>query len=399
MTNEIYTDFKSKSLWEHVEPIEIQPTKTTVITLPDTLKSAAKSFLFIQDVFKNEASVYKFNVKASITCIIRYINKSLKDDRFTVFFNRDIEEDTDGYFTNLSTLHLQGNDIENIELRITNNSLVPLIIRSMAIYESDDIKVTTIAKVLKEDTISADLIQATSVFTDAIFTQILQTNALSRSVRRASVGDEVDYISAEGYEMGFYAAVLGEEQEQFSITTEIAGRQYEYKYWYSQIEGEDAYKYLTTIDPRDKFPDISDSNREAFAFMVYKPVSIAKKMSIEFALDELGNLTPSLIFGVGTGNGAGQGYIYKNSNGFYFIYTKENGDNVGFVIDELGVHITGWTDQHCESIVFKDNGVKLKFIGEDTHYFEYVNDASGVLTGIIQDQNYLTSISYEAGNI
>lgn len=319
-----------------------------------------------------------------------------------IMFNRDIEEEN-GYFTNTSTLNLQGNDVEKITLEITNNHTSELLeISSISIYESDDVQITTIAKVLKEETISADLVQATSVITEALFTQILETNALSRSVRLASVGSTVDYIRAEGYTMGFYTAVLGSEQEQFKIETEVAGELREYIYWYSQIDGEDAYKYLTTIDPREKYPDISDSNRDKFAFMVYKPESIAKKLSIEFALDENGNMTPSIILGAGIGaeNGqAGKGFIYKNTNGFYHIYCQANGDTIGIVMDEDGVHITGWADQHCESILFKDNGVKLKFVGEDYHNFEYVIDENEVLTGILQDQAYLTSIAYEEGTL
>jgi len=68
-------------------------------------------------------------------------------------------------------------------------------------------------------------------------------------------------------------------------------------------------------------------------------------------------------------------------------------------MDEDGVHITGWADQHLESIVFKDNGVKLKFTGEAGHAFEYVFDDSENLTGLLQDNSFLTQISYEEGTL
>lgn len=396
------TKFKSTPLWEYLEPITLQPTESTTITLPSTIESAAQALYFTQDILKNGASEYQYSVKSSIICKISYKNENLKNDNFVVLFNRDIEE-VDGYFTNATILNLQNNDIDTITITIQNNhTSTPLTIKALHLYESDDIKRTTIAKVLKEETIAADLIMTTSVYTDALFTQILQTNAKSMSARLANPGDTVDYIQAEGITLGFFTAVLSNEVEQFKISTEIAGQPVEYTYWYSQIAGEDAYKYLTTIDPRDKYPDISDSEREAFAFMVYKPESISKKLSIEFAMDEVGNLVPTIVYGAGTdtlGVGNGQGFTYKNANGFYHIYQQSDGEVVGIVMDESGVHITGWADQHLESIVFKDNGVKLKFTGEEGHNFEYVYDDSGTLTGILQDAAFLTSISYEAGAI
>ena len=401
MTEEM--KFKSFPLWEYTEKIELQPTESTTITVPSTIKSAAKALYFTQGLLKNGASEYQYNIKSTIKCKIKYKSEKINNDNFTVLFNRDIEEES-GYFTNSAVLDLQGYDIETITLTITNHHTTELLtIRNLGLYESDDIKVTTIAKVLKEETISADLIMATSVFTDALFTQILQTNTMSRSVKVAKPNDVVDFIQAEGYTLGFYTETLGTEQEQFKIQTTVAGQPVEYIYWYSQIAGEDAYKYLTTIDPRDKHPDISDSEREKFAFMVYKPISTSKKLSFEFALDENGNLTPTIIYGAGTDPSGttnnGKGFTYKNTNGFYHIYQQSDGEVVGIVMDEDGVHIIGWADQHLENITFKDNGVKLKFTGEDEHRFEYVYDDNGTLTGLLQDAAFLTTISYEAGSV
>lgn len=396
------TKYKEKALWERTEPITLQPTETITIEVPSTIKTAAKSLYFTQELLKNGASEYQYKIKSCISCKIKYVSEKLNDEFFMVLFNRDIDEQN-GTFTNSAILNLQGNDIQTITITITNHHTTDtLTINSLHLYESDDIKITTIAKVLKEETISADLIQATSVFTDALFTQILQTNAMSRSARLAQPGHTVDYIQAEGYTLGFYSAVLGSEKEQFKISTEIAGQPVEYLYWYSQIAGEDAYKYLTTIDPKDKYPDIADSEREKFAFMVYKPESVSKKLSIEFATDENNNLIPTIVYGVGTDNlglGNGQGFTYKNTNGFYHIYQQSDGDVVGIVMDEDGVHITGWADQHLENITFKDNGVKLKFTGEEGHSYEYVYDDNGTLTGLLQDAAFLTTISYEEGTI
>lgn len=385
-------NYKEETLWHRDDVLVVAAGESETITLPNTIKTAARSLQFVQSILENEASAYRYNAKSFINVRVEYSGTTYDNENFMVLFNRDREVES-GYFENTAELNLQGADVSAITIFIDNQSEYTLTINSMALYESDDIQVTTIAKVLKEETIAADLIQATSVFTDSIFTQILQTNAWSRSARLAQPGQHVDYIQAEGMALGFYEAILGSEQEQFSITVDKAGVQTTYQYWYSSISGEDAYKYLTTIDPRQKWPDITDANRNAFKFMVYKPSDLAKKLSIEFAYDENHALTPTIIYGAGNESGKQKGYTYKNSNGFYHIYEQSDGDLIGIVMDEDGVHITGWADQHCETIKFYNNGVKLKFTGEAEHEFEYVVE-NNVLTGIIQDSNYLTSISY-----
>lgn len=384
--------YKSSTLWSRSEPLEVVAGGSYTITLPSTIKTAAKSLRFVQELVDNSATVYRYNALSFINLRVEYAGDTFDNDNFMVLFNRDriVEE---GVFENSAELTLQGADSSSIRIEINNPSNETLTINSMALYESDDLQVTSVAKVLKEETIASDLIQATSVFTDSIFTQLLMTNAWSRSTRLAQSGDTVDYICAEGMELGFYSCVLGTEQEQFHITVNKAGVETTYYYWYASITGDDAYKYLTTIDPRTKHPDISDDNRNAFRFMVFTPTELSKKLSIEFAYDETGNLTPSIIYGAGDQNGFSKGYTYKNTNGFYHIYTTSSGENVGIVMDNFGVHITGWSDQHCESIKFYNNGVKIKFTGEEEHTFEYVMQGT-TLTGILQDNNYLTSISY-----
>lgn len=391
--------YKETPLWHYTTPVALAPSQTLTLTMPSTYKTAASALLFTQKIMSNNASLYQFNVNSSINLKISYNSTTLKDENFTILFNRDRDLDG-GYFENTSKLYLKGNDINLLELTFTNNSTdATLYIEEFSIFESDDVQVTTIAKVLKEETISADLIQATSVFATGIFAQILRTNVLSRSARYAHAGDVVNYINIEDWTVDFNTDVLSDTEEQFSITTQIAGQSVTYDYWYSSITGKDAYKYLTTIDPRDKYPDISDSNRNAFKFMVLAPESTMTKLTIRFAEDELGNLTPSIIYGAGGSGGRQRGYSYKNSNGFYHIYETASGETIGIIMDESGVHITGWTDQHCEAITFYDNGVKLKFTGEEEHSFEYVVDNNDVLTGIIQDQLYLTTISTHSGNL
>jgi hypothetical protein len=396
------TKFKSTALWEYTEQITLQPTESTTITVPSTIKTAAKALYFTQRLLKNGASEYQYNVKSCISCKIIYKSSKLKKETFMVLFNRDVEEEN-GLFTNTSILNLQGNDVDSITINITNHHTTePLTINHLAFYESDDIQITTIAKVLHEETIAADLIHVTTIMADGVYAQDLETNVKSRDARLAKPGDIVDYIRIVGNEQTFHSDVLGSETEQFKRNIEIAGTLYEYSYWYTAIEGENAYKHLTTFSPRERFPEMADSEVEKFKYLVLKPESSSEKLAFKFAEDENGNLTPSVIYGAGTDNlglGNGQGFTYKNSNGFYHIYQKSNGDICGIVMDEDGVHIYGWADQHCESIMFRDNGVEIKWTGEETEYFEYVFDDADNMTGIIQNSLYMTLLGYKSGAV
>jgi hypothetical protein len=393
--------YKTSPLWKDTTVIAIAPMQSTSITIAD-IKTAAKYLNFQQTVVKNGATLYQFQAKSSINCKISYKSEFLKNENFMILFNRDTE-DVDGVFTNIAILELQGNDIAEIILTITNNSTADtLTINSMAIYESDDVQITTIAKVLKEETIAADVIQATSSFTDSLFTQLLQTSVMSMTTRNANPGDVVNYLKIENYTQSFYRATLGTETEQFSITTTTAGTESTTYYWYAVIEGEDAYKYITTVDPRTKYPDISDSNRDAFKLLVYKPITLVKDLEIKFAEADDGTIIPSIVYGAGSSAGTrlGKGFTYKNSNGFYHTYVKEDGTGtIGIIMDSDGVHIKGLADQHCEYIKFRDNGVQLKYSGENEHKFEYIFSETDDITGYIQDSNYITNVSYEAGNV
>ena len=374
--------------------LSVNAADTSAAITPAVAESDCKALRFIF-AYTLSPSLYlsNYNPKVFIKVDVSYKGENVEPDYFFVVVNRESKE---------AIVELKGQTIEAIRCQIVNSSTSTINFSKFEIYESEDLSPIQVGRLFETDAIQAKVIKTSSFFTEGAFVQMLLTNALSRSVRNAKPGDVVDYILIEGNEIGFYTAVLGSEQEQFTITTTIAGRPTVHTYWYQTIAGDLAYQSITEIDPREFYPNISDTDRDAFKYMVYKPSSISKKQSFEFALDENGNLTPTMIFGAGTDNlglGNGQGFIYKNTNGFYHIYQKANGERVGIVMDEDGVHITGWADQHLEKITFKDNGVILQFTGEEEHRFEYVYNDSGVLTGILQDQSYLTSIAYEAGNV
>lgn len=389
-------------LYKSIEQVTLTPGQEQLISL-DGIKSDAKALLVEVEFLQSSATAYNFKTKGFANLEVVYRNTELKKENYFINFNRDQEVKT-GVFKNTCILELKGNDINNIKIKLFNKSSENLTITALSVITSLDVTPIQIANVLKEQTIAADVIQATSTFSDSIFTQLLQTAVMSMTTRNATVGQEVNYIKVEDWTMNFFSATLGNETEQFSITANTAGVQKTNYYWYAIIDGEDAYKYMTTVDPRDKYPDISDSDRDKFKLMVYKPESLAKKMSIEFAENNEGYTVPTIIYGSGSsleeGSSLGKGFTYKDQNGFYHIYHKDDGTGtVGIVMDKDGVHIVGLADQHCEYITFKDNGVKFKFVGEPEQKFEYVIDENNKIKGYIQSGVYLTNVGYEAGLI
>ncbi len=394
--------FKEKPLWTLEEPIVLNPEETQTFSLPSSIKTAAKFLTLQQEVVRNGATEYQFNVKSSINCIIEYKSEKLSNENYMILFNRDIEEN-DGYFINTSTLNLQGNDVEKITLTITNNSPSELLeIVNMSIFESDDVQVTTIAKVIQEDTIVSDIIHVSTIIADEALVQECETGIKERDARNAKVGSEVHWIRVSGNSISYGIDVLGSETEQLSRTVLIAGVEYTYNYWYTSIEGKDAFKYLTTRDPLERHPDMPDSERDKFKYMVLKPESSDIKKSTTFALDENDNYTPTDVYGSGYGkedSNAGKGFVYKNTNGFYNVYVTVDSVKIGWVMDDNGLHINGWADQYCEFIEFKDNGVKYKFVGEETRICEYIVDENDKLTGLLHNQEFLTTISSSSGSV
>jgi hypothetical protein len=389
---------KEQPIYKTTDSITLTPQQEQVIPITG-IKSDAKALLVEVDFLQSSATAYNFKSKGFANLEVVYKNIELKKENYFINFNRDVEVET-GIFKNTCILELKGNDLYTVTLKLFNKSTENLTINSIVILPSKDITPLQIATVLKEQTIAADVVQATSAFTDSLFTQLLQTAVMSMTTRNSQPGQIVEYIKAEDWTLSFYMATLGSEEEQFSITTTTAGQQTTTYYWYAIIDGPDAYRYITTVDPRDKYPDISDSDRNAFKLMVYKPSSLTKKLSIEFANTANAVGVPTIIYGAGVGiETRGQGFTYKDESGFYHIYhTDDDGDVVGIVMDKDGVHIVGWADQHCEYIKFKDNGVKVKFAGEEEQKFEYVVE-NGEITGYIQNSLYITTVSYEAGTI
>lgn len=369
--------FLSAALYRAETEIDV-PAGETVEIILDSVESDAKALKFAYE-YTLTPSLYlsNYNPKIQIGAEIEYVREDLQNDLIFSVINRSSTE---------NIIELRGQDFSFITLTIYNNSTSSITFSKFEVYQSQDVSPTQIANVFSEDIITSNMIKTTTVVTNGLLVDILITNALSRDAKKASEGQEVPYIQAEGIELGFYSAVLGKETEQFSITTSTAGVATTYYYWYQSIEGENAYEYITTIDPRERIPNISDSDREKFAFLVLKPSSLSKKAAFEFSYDELNNLTPAIHLGAGDENGNNKAYMYKNSNGYYNMFKQSNGNSIGIVMDDTGGYLNGFRSVLPEYCRMRKDGFVIKKLGEEARFFEYIFDENGVLTGILQEE-------------
>lgn len=293
-----------------------------------------------------------------------------------------------------------------LDCAVFNNSDVDFIIRGIELYLSADASAYQIAKVIREEVIVGDIIKATTFMGDAMLAQFFRTNVYSIDAFRNVGGGTVNYLTAEDWSLGFYTAELSStETEQFYLDITVNGKVERIYFWYAIIgDSEDAYKYVTTIDPRDKYPDISDYDRDKFRMLVWKSKSTQKKLSIEFATvsDGKGGKTTAPVFLLGAGSSSdanslnGKGSIYKDGNGMYLKYTTQNGQDVGLIMDESGVYLKGvqnaleWCDEY-------DNGFNVKFKGDNAFFLEEKRDEANNFLGF-EVQGVLIPFGRKSGN-
>ena len=133
------TTYKKKALYS-LSNITAPASGTKKLNITN-VKSAAKGLKLVQEVLKNGASEYTYNVKSLINVKIYYNNGTLEN--YAVYLNKDRKAKDENNFINESYLNIKGIDISSIEVLIINNSTEPLNIATLSIYESNDIEDTT----------------------------------------------------------------------------------------------------------------------------------------------------------------------------------------------------------------------------------------------------------------
>jgi len=386
----------------------IDPNGSIAIeVLFDVGKRFACYYLRHKVVYKGSTDISaNFTPKGQIFFDIHYTNDP-KSDNNIVLFNKD-EQDGDRY-VNLSYVPTRNKEVNKLTMRIVNKSEAPLYIYSVEIFKSKDFSPYQIVDVLKEQVITADVIHTTANFSEAVFTQYLQTNVFSMSALGSLISPQVDYMIAQDWTLDFRTATLSStEKEQFYIDVQYAdGSTKRYYFWYAIIgDHPDAYKYLTTIDPREKFPSISDEDRDAFRFMVYKKESDVSKLSIQFVQfddGQGGKVTgPMFILGAGSSEDPnsllGKFVMYKDYTGVHLKYTTQTGKVKEFHMDEYGVYAVGMYNR-IDFIEEYDDMIKLKFIGDPSPLvLEPIYDESNKFLGILVNNNDFVPYTRKSGS-
>lgn len=340
---------------------------------------------------------------------VGYASSEIKDSSFVVV-NRDIEisEDTSEsteeqgvvLYENESVIQNRGQYILTLDCGVYNKSEEDFVIRGIELYLSKDASVYQIASVLNSyDVVYTNVMQSIASFNYAQFVQFFQTNIFSMDAMQELVKDRiVNYMTLKDWTMGFYSAELSEETEQFYIDVTVGDKVERIYFWYAIIgDSPEAYKYLTTYSPKDRFPDISDVDLEKFKFKVYKSKSVQKKLSIEFATvsDGKGGKTQAPVFLLGAGTSSdpnslnGKGAIFKDGGGFYVNYTSQNGVTGGIIMSEDGNYLrnfVNWLD-YCQE---RDNGFDIKFKGDPEFSLTEVRDEANNFLGFEKDGIFMS---------
>lgn len=217
-----------------------------------------------------------------------------------------------------------------------------------------------IVEVVKEDVVAADVIEATAAFMEDIFVERLETNIKaikclpniiydSETKSYKWVGDIHSYIippvlnnirayiKLEGISLKFIEAHLSESG---TVPLQINGKQV---YYTSIADAENAYQYFTFVEPKSKYPSMSDDNAEMFKVMIRKSDAEYEKAEFKFDMlnaDGVTTFNPKLI--IGTGDEAGNGkLIYEKMYDEAMVYIKsrtEEGRERGISIKDDGLY-------------------------------------------------------------
>jgi len=380
--------------------VTISPGGNVVISIPLSSSGLWGKKLKLESIF-NTTSIYdRYKPRPKIATTIQYFGTTVQT-KATSLFEQTLPTGVPNEFNDISEIVLNNAQINNLTITIFNTDVNSITISFFGVFVSMDIAPQQIAEVLKSDVISADVIKATANFSKFQFTDYLQTNVFALSSIEPLVNSTVDYFTGEGNELSFFTAILSDvDTEQFEINGQ--------KFWYAIIgTGDDAYKYLTTIDPRDKFPDISDIDRDAFRYMVYSKISNLRKLAVRFYdRDYNGSIVsvPTIELGSGpigdVNSTLGKGFIYKDADSLALEYVNNDGDVYRVDIGASGINLTkNGAPTSMNSLFFElsdlkfyDNGFVCTYSNNVKYTHIITEDISGKITSI---RRYKTSVIYD----
>lgn len=254
--------------------------------------------------------------------------------------------------------------------RISNSGKTIKTIVNNTIKSGDT--VSKIEEISKETVVAADVIESTAAFSENMFTDYLETNLISYVCipNLKLVNNKPQWNTAEGSNVHTYTCAnhdsmrgcivaqgihlyFKEEQlvtadDYTKLTTDklrefkVNGKQL---YFTSVLGSENAYKFLTFTEPREKYPSMSADNAEMFK--VYLRGVTASFIKAQFEFKPIASTIYGqtydvrLLFGTGINDGdKGKAIVKKDENGFYFSYVgRTDGVEKGVYIDDDNINI------------------------------------------------------------
>lgn len=196
----------------------------------------------------------------------------------------------------------------------------------------------TITEVTREEVLSADVIEASAVFSEDLFVERLATNIKpykcipnlivengtlkwkgeSHTYSSSVSGTIRGSIELEGISQKFKECHLKPVADLSNIGLDsvqpliVNGRQV---YYTSVLGGQNPYQYFTFVEPKTKYPSMTAENAEMFK--VYIRAYEGEYTKAEFEFTKIEGNTFKVRFILGTGDEAGNGKIIIEKDGDY----------------------------------------------------------------------------------
>jgi hypothetical protein len=270
-------------------------------------------------------------------------------------FTQSIETTTEG------TTHEENNSRPNSTDNKVNATVTKAVDNAVNNVINGGTATQEIITVVKQDVVAADMIEATSVFSQNLFTEYLETNIIdykcipnlvkegnsvvwagdTHTYSATNTASIRGYVKAKGISLQFIEAHLVKPSDYKNMTTdEVVSLTVNSKqvYYTSILGGNNAYQYFTFVSPKTKYPNMSDDVADMYKVMIRKTESEYIKLQHIFVLE---NDTYNIVtqYGVGDDNGRGVYQFSKDSNGGELTYIeRENGAKLGIRITDTDLY-------------------------------------------------------------
>lgn len=344
----------------------------------------------------------KYIKSSPIQTTIQMIHQSEESDFFFIMQDRLVIE-TRGQRT-----------VQSITLRFTNTSTSQITLTAPKLLQSKDISAYQIVDILTADSASMDVITANATFTSSSLTQYLRTNVMAKVILTPTdieqlTGKKLNFIEISDYSIRFRQALLGGEVEHFKLnfSDDIDGSQQSIEVFHAVSENHELRgRAFTTVNPRVRYPKMSELEYEKFKLMVAKEDTFTEPFSIRF--QERGKnkeLTPILTLGVGVDdkndlqNPRGRMQMMVEDDKGIIRYTNKKGEESAVTFGQNGMSLENVYNS-LTKLERYDNGLVAHFQNDEkpTTILFAETEITGELAGIVINGE-LVEMPIMSGNV